>query len=240
MPRLESQLRFRYTDEGNHQETGMTFHHLGDFGDFSLSVVVTSPPWYENAYLVSHRPSGALVVVDPGGDAPQILDAVHALGGSPAAIWLTHGHPDHLGAARAVETALGLSTIAHADEKPVIARSSELNRAFTGEAQEGPGALKLFEGEPSFDLGGAPVRVIHTPGHTPGGVCYDFGPFVLTGDTLFRHGVGRTDLPGGDEDTLWRSIGRLLGLVADNAMLFSGHGPEWTGAEARRWWKTMS
>jgi hydroxyacylglutathione hydrolase len=218
----------------------MTVHHLGDFGDFSLTVVVTSPPWYENSYIVRHRPTGDLVVVDPGGDAPRILEAIEREPGNAKAIWLTHGHPDHLGAARALEKALGVPTIAHADEAPVIARSSELNKAFTGQAQEGPGRVQSFTGEPSLILGGAPVRVIHTPGHTPGGVCYDFGPFVLTGDTLFRHGVGRTDLPGGDEETLWRSIGRLLGLVDDNAVLFSGHGPEWTGAEARRWWKTMS
>lgn len=217
----------------------MSFQHLGDFGDFSLSVVVTSPPWYENSYIVRHRASGDMVVVDPGGDSPRILAALDSLGGAVKAVWLTHGHPDHLGAARAVEQAHGVATVAHAAEKPVVDRAGELNRAFTGESQEGPGAMHYFDGEPSLDLGGRPVRVIATPGHTPGGVCYDFGGFVLTGDTLFRHGVGRTDLPGGSEEALWASIGRLLGLLPDDALLFSGHGPEWTAAEARRWWRMM-
>ena len=218
----------------------MSFQHLGDFDGFSLAVVVTSPPWYENCYIVRHRDSGDTVVVDPGGDAPRILDALARLGGTVKAVWLTHGHPDHLGAARAVETAHAVATIAQAAEKPVVDRASELNRAFTGEAQDGPAAMRYFDGEPELDLGGVPVRVIATPGHTPGGVCFDFGAIVLTGDTLFRHGVGRTDLPGGSEEALWSSIGRLLGLLPDEAVLFSGHGPEWTAAEARRWWRAMA
>lgn len=217
----------------------MTVHHLGEFGEFSLTVVVTSPPWYENCYVVRHRASGEMVVVDPGGDADHILAAVTAEKGVPKAIWLTHGHPDHLGAARALEAALDVDTFAHADESANIARSSELNRAFTGEAQEGPARLKIFGDDPQLSLGGMPVRTIHTPGHTPGGVCFDFGEFVLTGDTLFRHGVGRTDLPGGSEEKLWQSVPRLLGLLPDEAVLFSGHGPEWPAGEARRWWRMM-
>jgi len=217
----------------------MTHQPLGDFGDLSLSVVVTSPPWYENSYIVHHRPSGAVLVVDPGGDPERVLAAVAATGGKAAAIWLTHGHPDHLGAARAVEQALGLETHAHLAETPVIERAAALNRSFTGEGLAGPEALVYFDGEPTLSLGPVPVRVIHTPGHTPGGVCFDFGAFVLTGDTLFQQGVGRTDLPGGSEAKLWDSITRLLSLVADDSQLFSGHGGGWSAAAARRWWQRM-
>lgn len=217
----------------------MSVHHLGDFGDFTLTVVVTSPPWYENAYIVRHNPTGDLVVVDPGGDAERILETVQAQNGKPVAIWLTHGHPDHLGAAKALEDALDVDTLAHADEMPVITHAAELARSFTGESQDGPARVRTFDGEPTLSLGGVPVRVVHTPGHTPGGVCFDFGGFALTGDTLFRQGVGRTDLPGGSEEKLWSSIPRFLGLMPDDTQLFAGHGPGWAAAEARRWWRMM-
>ncbi|NFV78841.1 MBL fold metallo-hydrolase [Magnetospirillum aberrantis] len=217
----------------------MSVHHLGEFGDFSLTVVVTSPPWYENAYIVRHRASGQLVVVDPGGDAERILAAVSAENGTPVAIWLTHGHPDHLGAAGAIEDALDIDTIAHQDELPVIAAAGDLARSFTGESMSGPRRVRTFADESPLTLGGAEVAVTHTPGHTPGGVCFDFGGFALTGDTLFRQGVGRTDLPGGSEEKLWQSIPRFLGRVSDDTVLFSGHGPEWRAADARRWWKFM-
>jgi hydroxyacylglutathione hydrolase len=218
----------------------MTQQHLGEFGDFSLSVVVTSPPWYENCYLVHHRPSGKLVVVDPGGDADVILAAIAAEGATPQAIWLTHGHPDHLGAAKAIEQAMGIATHAHSEEIPVISGAAKLSRSFNGQPIEGPGDVRQFDGEPTLDVGGAPVRVIFTPGHTPGGVCFDFGEFILTGDTLFQGAVGRTDLPGGSERTLWASITRFLGMVeGDDVALLPGHGSGWTAADARRWWKTM-
>ncbi len=218
----------------------MPLHHLGDFNDFRVCVVVTSPPWYENCYLIRHVPSGDMVVVDPGGDADRLLAAIAAEGGTVKAIWLTHGHPDHLGAALALETALDVDTLAHQDEEEVIARSSDLNIIFTGESQPGPKRLQLFSGEPELALGGVAVKVIQTPGHTPGGVCFHFGGFALTGDTLFRHGLGRTDLPGGNEQKLWESISRFLGLVPDETVLFSGHGPEWPAGEARRWWKMVA
>jgi glyoxylase-like metal-dependent hydrolase (beta-lactamase superfamily II) len=218
----------------------MTVQTFETSGAFEVTVVVTSPPWYENCYIVKHKQSGDMVVVDPGGDADRILDTIASLGGTTKAIWLTHGHPDHLGAARTLEDKLDIQTVAHTDEAPVIARASDLNKSFTGETQDGPARLSYFEGEPSLELGGEAIRVIHTPGHTPGGVCFDFGAFALTGDTLFRHGVGRTDLPGGSEQRLWESIPRFLGLLADDTILFSGHGPEWQAGEARRWWRMMS
>ncbi len=210
------------------------------FGNFDVGVVVTAPPWYQNCYLVRHRPSGAQVIVDPGGDAERILAAAEAAGGGVAAIWLTHGHPDHIGAADAVQRALGVPCLAHADERPVIEGAERIAASLMGVRVQAPGACDYFEGTPSLALGGVPVRVVHTPGHTPGGVCYVFPGFALTGDTLFNHGVGRTDLPGGDGPALVASITRFLEDVPGETTLFSGHGPAWTAAEAAEWWRRVA
>lgn len=218
----------------------MSVHPLGTFGDLALTAVVTSPPWYENCYLVHHLPSNTMIVVDPGGDADIIQETIAKSGAAVQAIWLTHGHPDHLGAAHALETAFSIPTLAHVDETTTIAQSSDLSRSFTGEAQKGPASLETFEGEPQLALADQSVQVIATPGHTAGGVVYLFKGFALTGDTLFRQGVGRTDLPGGDEAKLWNSITHFLCRIPDGTMLFSGHGPGWIVEDARRWWKMMA
>jgi glyoxylase-like metal-dependent hydrolase (beta-lactamase superfamily II) len=218
----------------------MTAHPSFTFGELALTQIVTSPPWYENCYLVRHVPTGAAVAVDPGGDGAAIVAELKAQKAALAEIWLTHGHPDHIAAVAAVQDAFPVPCRAHADEKPIIDHAPRFAAALMGFALEGPRDCRYFDGAAELVLGGRPVRALHTPGHTPGCVCYDFGPFVLTGDTLFNQGVGRTDLPGGDGRKLGSSITGLLAALPAEAVLFSGHGPEWTVAEARHWWEWMS
>lgn len=208
-------------------------------GDFRLAVVITSPPWYENCYLVQHLPSKEIVIIDPGSDAADIEAGIKSLEGTPRAILLTHGHPDHIGAVHPLQAALNLPCRAHADEKTVLERAAAIAHSLMGEKIEQPASCDYFTGEPTLDLGGAPIRAIHCPGHTPGGVTYDFGAFAFTGDTLFNQGIGRTDLPGGDSAALAQSITRLLDLVTPETLLFAGHGPQWGAAEAKRWWRWM-
>lgn len=209
------------------------------FGDVELSVIVTNPPWYENCYVLRHRQTDNVVVVDPGGDGPRIVRHLEGMGGTLAGILLTHGHFDHLGAVAALQDRFDLTCQAHRDEQPIIERAAPLAAMLTGDKIDGPRSCSYLDGEPTLELGGLSLRVIHTPGHTPGGICFRGEGFVLTGDTLFEHGVGRTDLPGGDGRKLTASITRLLAELGDNDVLFSGHGPSWTVGEARSWWRMM-
>ncbi len=208
------------------------------YGDFTLTVVVTDPPYFENCYIVKHDPTGEQIAIDPGSAPGRILEAVNADGGSLKEIWLTHGHPDHIGAVKAIQETTGVTCRAHRDEEQLIDNAPAWAQSM-GMSVEAPSSCEYYDNDVSLTLGGEPVRVIETPGHTPGGVCYDFGAFVITGDTLFCQGIGRTDFPGGNSQQLASSITSLLSMVDDQSFLFSGHGPEWRADDAERWWKSM-
>ena len=215
----------------------MLLHNQKDtVGAFDITTVVNSPPWYENCYIVRHRPTGRQIVIDPGGEADRIA-AVARTNGTVSEILLTHGHPDHLGGVHDLQSAFDVPCRAHQQEQPIIDGLANWAGALMQKRLQGPKRLEYFTDQPTLTYDDFDVRVLFTPGHTPGGVCYIFDGFAFTGDTLFSQGVGRTDLPGGNSHALAASIGRLLADLDPEMRLYSGHGPSWTVAEARPWWQ---
>lgn len=194
---------------------------------------LTVGPLEENCYLVGVAPRCA--VVDPGAESPRIFAAIERRGLVPERILLTHGHVDHIAHVAHVAERYGIGVQIHRADLPFLERPQwpELE-AMLG-ARPCPAPSSWFEEGESVEVAGLTLQVLHTPGHTPGGVCLidEASGSALVGDTIFQLSVGRTDLPGGDWDTLARSIREKLFRWPVDLRLFPGHGPE-TRLDAER------
>jgi hydroxyacylglutathione hydrolase len=211
-------------------------HHC--IGEFDIQTIKSGAPWKENCYLVRHLPTGEQAVIDPGADAETIIRAVIANGLDLAQLWLTHAHHDHIVAVAGLCRHFGISCHLHKADQRLLRHGPMYALRFAGLQIEAPTDVKLFETPCQFQLGGSRVDIIHTPGHTPGGVCYSLEGFVFTGDILTYEHVGRTDLPGGDETLIKASVNHILENLPAETVLFGGHGRPWTVHQARSWWQT--
>jgi glyoxylase-like metal-dependent hydrolase (beta-lactamase superfamily II) len=210
-------------------------HHLS-IGDVEIVTIFSGAPWNQNCYLIRERTSGAFMVVDPGFDSPELRESISELGPKPEHLLVTHGHPDHLGAAAALSALLDVDCrISRADQR-IARQAPAYAAAFGGLRIHMPERMAYIESGDTIQLGGRIVEIVSLPGHTPGSLAFAFGDVVLTGDTLFREHIGRTDLPGSDPAAITTSIDRLLSTATENAQLLAGHGRPWTAGNARDWW----
>ncbi|MDT8389039.1 MAG: MBL fold metallo-hydrolase [Lentisphaeria bacterium] len=174
-----------------------------------------------SCYLVWEPESGEGLVIDPGDDAAAVIEAIRADGVKPAAVFLTHAHVDHIRGVPGIVNHFNIPVILHAGDHGLYHSPNNALLPWI------PAAEKLPEpGEmPAFSHLPAP-RIIHTPGHTQGGVCLYFPTenILFTGDTLFAGSIGRTDFPGGDAEQLIQSIHIQLLTLPDSTIVYPGHG----------------
>ena len=202
-----------------------------------LHQVLPVGPLQCNCSVFGDPASGAALVIDPGDDLDRIELLLERMGLSRVErIVFTHAHIDHIGQGAEFKRRTGAPTYLHRAELPVLA-SLRQQAAWLGVPPPEPVEIDehLEEGD-SFELGGVEFRVLFTPGHSPGSISL-YAPalqLVIGGDVLFRGGVGRTDLPGGDQLTLLRSIREKLFRLDDGVTVFPGHGPETTIGHERR------
>lgn len=183
-----------------------------------------------NSYLVSDQDS--TFIIDPGADGEKILAFIQEKNLEVDKIILTHGHFDHIGAVAYIQEKTGAKLFIHSEDKEYLMDGQKNLSYFTGDLIETVSPDSLLE---EGDLIGN-FRVIHSPGHTPGSIClYNEEEGILfSGDTIFKNGYGRTDFPGGDQQTLFNSIRKLLQLP-DETIVLPGHGPSTTIAEFKRY-----
>ena len=186
-------------------------------------------------YLVINEEQKTGVVIDPGGDADQIIEKIKQNGITIEAIFLTHGHSDHIMAVDEVREATGAKVyISEADADMLTKASSNLS-VYMGAGREFKAADEfLIDGE-TITAAGLKFQVVATPGHTKGGICLLCGDTVFCGDTIFSESIGRTDLPGGSYSQILHSIKTKIMVLPDEMKLLPGHGPATTiGWERRR------
>ena len=188
-----------------------------------------------NCYVVGCQETKEGAVVDPGGHPQRILDEVKRLGLTIKYVLDTHAHFDHTDANGAIVQATGAPLALHPQDLPLLKHSG--GAAFFGlQADPSPlPDLELHDGD-ELEVGKLCFRVLHTPGHTPGHVCF-YEPaegVIFDGDVLFYRGVGRTDLPGGSWRQLMDSIQQVLFALPEDTVVYSGHGPATTIGEEKR------
>jgi hydroxyacylglutathione hydrolase len=170
----------------------------------------------ENCYLVMDEGTKELAIIDPGGQANLLNEEIEGLNGKPKFILLTHGHMDHVGAVVELTNKLNIPFYINEKEEEYMSDDFVFGSL--------PKASNYLKDGDNLTLGDSTIKVIETPGHTEGGVCFFICDKLFTGDTLFQGSVGRSDFPGGNGMQLVKSIKEKLLPLGDNVEVYPGHG----------------
>ena len=197
------------------------------------------PPFYKNGFVIGCEETREGAIIDPGDEVDDLLAAAARHQLSITRILLTHAHLDHITGVGRAKRVLGAPVWLHRDDTFLYEGVVEQGRMFGFDVERQPPIDHFYDMEDSLRVGSYAVRVLHTPGHCPGGVCLAVSdkrqrPTLFVGDTLFAGSIGRTDLPGGDAATLLDSIRRVLFAFPDDTVVWSGHGPATTIGQERR------
>lgn len=181
-------------------------------------------PLGTNCYIAYDADTKAGVVIDPGGSPELILNAIDKLGVHVEAIINTHGHWDHIGANHAVKAKTGAPICIHTLDQNYLTDPALNISSMMGTRSVSDGADRLLNEGDTVSFGRCVLKVLHTPGHTPGGISLYGEGVVFSGDTLFFRSIGRTDLPGGNYNQLIESIKNKLFTLEDETIVYTGHG----------------
>ncbi|ENZ02135.1 MBL fold metallo-hydrolase [Clostridium thermobutyricum] len=174
-----------------------------------------------NCYILIDEKTREGAIIDPGGDELKLERIIKDLDFKPKFILLTHAHMDHVGGVEYLSKLLKIPFYMHENEEHYI----ENDNTVFGNIRKADGFLKE---DTKLNIGNLDIKVIHTPGHTQGGVCFLVDGKLFSGDTLFQGSIGRTDFPGGDMNTILNSIKDKLLILGDEVEVYPGHGPKTT------------
>lgn len=191
-------------------------------------------PLQVNCYIVGCEETREALVIDPGDDGEQILQHIAQAGLTVKMIVNTHGHFDHVGANALLVAETGAPLHIHVSDAPFLPRIREHAAVYGLQVRVSPPPDRALHGGETLTVGTLPIQVLHTPGHTPGGICLQINDHLFSGDTLFADSVGRTDLPGGNHEDLVEAIRQKLFALPDSTIAHPGHGPDTTIGREKR------
>ena len=203
-------------------------------------ISAASPPFHKNGFVVSSESTGEAVVIDPGDEVEELIGAIQTRKLHIRYILLTHAHLDHITGVGRAKAVFDVPVYLHEADLPLYEAVVQQGMMFGLHVQPQPRPDRFYGPDDTIRFGSCEVRVHHTPGHSPGGICLQIGESgaagqdLFVGDTLFAGSIGRTDLPGGDYDTLIRSIRSVLFAFEDDARVYPGHGEPTTIGRERR------
>ena len=194
-------------------------------------------PLLVNCYIIGDEKSKEAVVIDPGGDVPNILDALAEDGLKCKMIINTHAHFDHIGGNKALAKATGAGIYIHPLEKEMLGQMSSMAIHFGTEVEQSPEPTGFLNEGDVVKVGKIELEVFHTPGHSPGSITLKVKgeDIAIVGDVLFQFSIGRTDFPGGSHHELIQSIKTKLYPFGDNCEVYSGHGPPTTIKQEKKY-----
>ena len=185
-------------------------------------------PIMANCFILGCEEKNEAAVIDPGDETDRILYTLLESNLIAKTIINTHGHFDHVGGNRKLKAATGADILIHPLDVPMLSKLSASAAAWGLSAEDSTEPDRTIEEDDTIVIGTITLKVIHTPGHTQGGISLYADGILFVGDTLFAGSIGRTDFPGGDYDALIDSIQKKLFPFGDNVRVLSGHGPETT------------
>jgi hydroxyacylglutathione hydrolase len=186
-----------------------------------------------NCFIVGDEETKEGMIIDPAADGNSIMKNVNALGLKIKMIVLTHSHMDHIGALAEVKEKTGAPLAIHAEEAASL-KSPQFRMIMAPFSKRPPPADIILKDGDTINIGKLSFKVLHTPGHTPGGISLYTKGIVFTGDTLFNFGIGRADFPGSNYEQELESISKRLMPLPDNTIVCPGHGPDSTIGVERR------
>lgn len=210
------------------------FHHLILKEAELIIKTLTVGPIMANCFILGCEETLEAAVIDPGDEADRILHALTESSLTAKFIINTHGHFDHVGANKRLNEVTGAPILIHPLDAPMLNQLSNSAAAWGLSADNSPGPDRELKDGDKITFGKITLTVIHTPGHSPGGISLYAGDDVFVGDALFAGSIGRTDLPGGSFETLKESIQKKLFVLGDDVKVHTGHGPSTTIGEEKR------